>query len=279
MNRNSRQRRPARHAAFTLAEVLIAIGVLGVGLTMAASLFPAAMIETERSVNASIGTLICENALFAAAQRAKSATNINTQYMVRVNTISKADRAYPTPSTPEPTAPGTYPEWVDYSGSGDFNPATVTGYEVLVRRIGTTSRYELLIVAYGKLAPENHIELFMTTRTPVLDSTTFEWSVSIPADDEWVPFNISGVRPSSNSHPIQLGLNSPLLFVGAPMTPEKCQVTRVQKIDGDKIILDQEISTTNEMILYRFAEITPNGEAVLDRDPVMSVLKAEVTIP
>ena len=46
---------------FSLAELLIAIWILGVGLAMVAALFPAGMKANEHSIRNTIGTLICEN--------------------------------------------------------------------------------------------------------------------------------------------------------------------------------------------------------------------------
>ena len=51
---------------FSLAETMIAIGILGIGMTMAASLFPAALQESERASSSQLGSLICENALALA---------------------------------------------------------------------------------------------------------------------------------------------------------------------------------------------------------------------
>ncbi|KKN89636.1 hypothetical protein LCGC14_0234820 [marine sediment metagenome] len=48
---------------FTLIEVLIALGILGVGLSMAASVFVAAIKENEKSYNDSVGMMISENGL------------------------------------------------------------------------------------------------------------------------------------------------------------------------------------------------------------------------
>ncbi len=48
---------------FTLTELLIALGILAVGVSMAASLFPTAIQFRQASVNDSLGTLICRNAL------------------------------------------------------------------------------------------------------------------------------------------------------------------------------------------------------------------------
>ena len=50
-------------AAFSLVEVMIAIGILGIGMTMIAAIFPAAIRENEISTNSTLGKIICENGL------------------------------------------------------------------------------------------------------------------------------------------------------------------------------------------------------------------------
>ncbi len=54
---------------FSLAELMIAIGILAVGLVMAGSLFPAAMQANRRSVKDVMGSIICENGLAIAKAR------------------------------------------------------------------------------------------------------------------------------------------------------------------------------------------------------------------
>lgn len=55
------QRRNA--TAFSLIEVLLALGILAVGLTMAMAIFPVAVKENESSFNDVLGSLVTENAL------------------------------------------------------------------------------------------------------------------------------------------------------------------------------------------------------------------------
>lgn len=60
-------RRLAPHGrGFTLTEVLIAVAIFGVGLTMAAALFPAAIKESERSFSSQIGAIVAQNGLSTA---------------------------------------------------------------------------------------------------------------------------------------------------------------------------------------------------------------------
>ncbi len=60
--------------AFTLAELMIAIGIMGIGLVMVMALFPAALKENASSVHDVMGSLICKNAIaIAKAQLHKDA--------------------------------------------------------------------------------------------------------------------------------------------------------------------------------------------------------------
>jgi len=51
---------------FSLVELMIALGILGIGFAMAAALFPAALKQTELSYNDTIGTIIAQNGLAVA---------------------------------------------------------------------------------------------------------------------------------------------------------------------------------------------------------------------
>ncbi|RPI64301.1 MAG: prepilin-type N-terminal cleavage/methylation domain-containing protein [Planctomycetaceae bacterium] len=51
--------------AFTLAEILIAIGIMGVGMVMVAALFPAAAKEASVSTEELVGNIICHNSVGA----------------------------------------------------------------------------------------------------------------------------------------------------------------------------------------------------------------------
>ena len=58
-----------RRAGFTLAELVVALGIMGVGMTMAAALFPAAMIGIRRCQDDVDGTITCNNVMAVLAER------------------------------------------------------------------------------------------------------------------------------------------------------------------------------------------------------------------
>ena len=49
--------------AFTMMELMFAIGIFAVGMSLVAGLFPAAIKETENTVKDYEGPIICENGL------------------------------------------------------------------------------------------------------------------------------------------------------------------------------------------------------------------------
>lgn len=58
--------RTSARAGFTLMEILIALSIFGVGLAMAAALFPAAVGEHEKAVEYTLSTMMCNNAIAQA---------------------------------------------------------------------------------------------------------------------------------------------------------------------------------------------------------------------
>ena len=84
---------------FSLVELMIAVGILGVGLIFSLALFTAAVKENASSANSSMGTLICKNALAVARIRLKngpSAIAIGTTFgPIPAGKLGLGDLAYP----------------------------------------------------------------------------------------------------------------------------------------------------------------------------------------
>jgi prepilin-type N-terminal cleavage/methylation domain-containing protein len=154
--RNCRLRRPGK--GFTLAEILIALGILAIGMSMVAALFPAAMEFNRRSTNSTLGTMICENGMVLAELEI-------TAEMVNVGPLR--------------VAPGSDTELAVYGDDAKCTENNVkypiaraqlhyptgqadsrTGVAVLVRKTSAAgSTYQIVTVAYRKTDKANTVAL------------------------------------------------------------------------------------------------------------------------
>jgi len=147
---------PRLSKGFTLVEILIALGILAIGMSMVAALFPAAMEFNRRSTNSTLGTMICENGM-VLSEMAITAEIIGAQIphygtpqeqsdelsiyadeqSANVKHLTKVQQHYPT---------------------GDAESRT--GFAMLARKIspaGTT--YQIVTVAYRKTDKDNTVAL------------------------------------------------------------------------------------------------------------------------
>ena len=176
---DSRPRRGGK--GFTLAEILIALGILAIGMSMVAAIFPAAMEFNRRSTNSTLGTIICENGMVLAEMAitadiiaADSKPEELTIYAdgKNENYLTKAQQHYPT-------------------GNEDSR----TGFVVLARRASEAGgAYQLVTVAYRKSDEKNTVALLpiscsisgrnisvsgtgnLRTGTPVINRKTGEFA-------------------------------------------------------------------------------------------------------
>ena len=129
---------PVLRWGFSLAELMIAIGILGIGMTMAATLFPTAIKLNEMSTQETIGTIICENGL-AIAQTFLRAGNVTDPNLV---VLADADAAHTTLIS---AAHQCYPDGATISRQG---------FVVLGRQVQMPNApppvHQLVIVSYDK---------------------------------------------------------------------------------------------------------------------------------
>lgn len=126
--------RPRRvSAGFSLAELMIAIAILAVGMTMIASLLPMAIGEVSDSRRNTLGRIICRNALALAAVRVRAGDVTDTDLQVLADesstTILPLDRQH-------------YPQGSDGT----------TGFVLLGRKMTDCGDYQLLSIAYRKMS-------------------------------------------------------------------------------------------------------------------------------
>jgi len=150
-------RRPFAQA-FTLAELLIAIAILGVCISLGATLFPLAIRTHAESVGNTIGMLIAENALTVAKTVLTDADvpagNVVIPVATALPALSSYAFYYPAITTSPPAALPDTAEWV-WVGGVPY-PRTLTGTVVLARRIAPgRNDYQLIAIACEKEKPEN----------------------------------------------------------------------------------------------------------------------------
>jgi len=172
----TRADRPGRSAGFSLVELLVAIAILGVGLAMAAALFPTAIKQNEFSFNDTLGMIICKNALATVKAKAtyEDLSSVDDATLVNLGTkhpdyagketyldlLTEADLTYPVPRQPPADFDGGVNEptdWVEFPGATspwDYRPASTRGAVVLARRMGAGNEndFQFVIVAYRKEA-------------------------------------------------------------------------------------------------------------------------------
>ena len=137
---------PTRTAAFSLAELMIALGVLAIGIAMVAGLFPAAIKQTEFSYNDSVGTIIAQNSL-AMAKATLTIGSIPGAVGTGPLAIVAQDGMSPPPFDPNLRA------YHDDPAAPTLNDK---GFLILGRMI-SNSEAQLVIVAYAKKNPSANV--------------------------------------------------------------------------------------------------------------------------
>lgn len=130
--------------AFSLVEVMIAIGILGIGMTMIAAIFPAAIKENEISANSTLGKIICENGL--ALGRVSLTADTDDDKITEVDSVTLM--VYADENNTGILAKGDqhYP----YGDSGSR-----LGFVLLARK--SSKGYQLVTVAYRKVDASNEV--------------------------------------------------------------------------------------------------------------------------
>lgn len=122
--------RLATRRGFTLTEVLIALGIMGIGMTMASALFPTAIKQDAVTFQDMIGSMIAQNGIAVAKASAKANAGDVVGMPLRV-----------------------LPQTLDSQYPVGTDPSTATrGSIVLVRLINANSiTYQMVSIAYQKL--------------------------------------------------------------------------------------------------------------------------------
>lgn len=183
MRKNRTNRLPCRPAgphgrasAFTLVEILIALGIVGVGISMAAMAFPVGIKLNERSYNDSVGMIVCENGLNLAATVLTSGdvSGQNLQIVIdelddpNTNFLPPADQHYP-------------------SGTVDDDLVTgerLKGFVVFAREDGTNGAHQLIAVSYRRARGHTVAAASNLNPLTITDNDDKDGSILTLSDDD-----------------------------------------------------------------------------------------------
>jgi len=232
-----RRRRPG---GFTLAEVLIAIGLMGVGLTMAAALFPAAIKEHQKSYNDAVGTFICENA-FAVAKTKLTAADVSGNTLMLL-----ADESYPDLLSLD--------DQHYAAGAGTLQAfEKQKGFVLLGRKDGDV--FQLVAVPYARDNDPSHR----------VEAATVNGAVVVTAD--------------ATTLTVQAGERD-FLTIGSPVIRKSTgEFRRIVSIDGSTATLDRDINVPPGSEEWFVIVETNGGSVVGDTSPAMSVMVTRTALP
>ena len=135
---------------FTLAEILVALGILAIGMAMVAAIFPAAMEFNRVSHNSTLGTIICENAFVVSELMLTQEIVTSTSLEIYVD--DNDDKHIYSEAKPYYLKKDQqrYP-----MGKADAR----TGFAMMARKVPNTGAFQIVTVAYRKTDKDNTVEL------------------------------------------------------------------------------------------------------------------------
>ncbi|MFB3890426.1 MAG: type II secretion system protein J [Phycisphaerae bacterium] len=124
---------PRGRRGFTLAEVLIALGIMAIGLTLVSALFPAAIRQQANTINDTLGMQICHNGLAIVKARCSHAL-LNGKYATLTDITN-----------------GLNPSDVQYPIGSAAAGQEMRGFKLLARQYaGDINDYQFVLISYGK---------------------------------------------------------------------------------------------------------------------------------
>jgi len=276
---------------FSMAELVIAMGIMGIGLAMAAAIFPAALKQTEGSYNDLVGTMIAENGLAVARNRLAHLEwdpdaapalidGFNPDPNDKFEKIEQCELAYPPEDEVTDALDAMDPGPEDKDGNEDTEfylaKETLRGAVVLVVKPDPSSEandYVLISIAYEKMEAGHWVHLVRTREL------TIEYDPGhADRDGTQVRWLAEGVE-----YPILKAAELPRL-IGSPVidrnTGKFATIVDVEDTtDGffdPAVYLDHAIDTQDVSDPYLVLEKNADGEII--RSPALLVLSARVSL-
>jgi prepilin-type N-terminal cleavage/methylation domain-containing protein len=162
----ARRRPPRRRGGFTLTELMIALGILGIGLGMASAAFHAGLQSHDATMDEIIRTMVGSNALAIARARLRNGTNPPdvSESLSMPAKIGLEDRKFPVARD---------------SGRG---------YLLLARQaVPDENVYEFVVVPYIVGQPGNYVE------TDTVSDIWVVWSGTISKIMVWDPAQLASL--------------------------------------------------------------------------------------
>jgi len=235
--REVRPPRPGRAGGFTLAELLIALGIIGVCMGMAAMLFPVAIQQQDQSVNDTVGIMVCQNGLLVAKSLLSHPVpnaddNLRAIDAACLPLIDQFALYYPGVQMPRPTGPQA--GWVeDPAVPGDYYPDTLKGCVVLIRQPNAgVNDYQLIVVSFTKRQPTNTVAVAPPVAPPAqpgLYVTSAQAATDNPDETE-----VAVTDPGD-----ALPVGSPLIVVASSSPDRIGGYAIIKSATGDTVRLDR----------------------------------------
>ncbi len=207
--------------------------ILGVGLAMAAALFPAGIKANENSTRDTIGTIICKNGITIA--RAMLVDGDVTDEITLIDCSSEI----------------TDQDNLKYPIGADD---TRRGFLILARRAAdvTANDYQLVVVSYVKSDVDNDVE--------ALDLTSSGYSINAGQ----TTFYLSAVTEISTADRTKI--------VGSPLIASDGKYATIIEIDGTKAVLDHPVDEDNPSDISFVIVETDSGDIAGVASPAMTVM-------
>lgn len=244
MQRPGRTIRHARRRGLSLAELMIAIGILGMGLIGAAAMLPTGILESRNAVNDLYGSLVCRNGLaMAQTQLTHPLFGGETNTLVPIQAaLSERDGRF------------AYRD-------GEENRA---GFVLLARQFepatDVPNDYQFVTVAYEKFDPNSEIRLARV-------------SGNLSEADDKKRSVLSGVSITNGSE-----VSGQVLQVNAVLIEaDTGRYAFIQKLEnnGNRALLDRKLQGSD---FWMVVETNNSGAVNSPTSPVLSALATRTSL-